>query len=331
MIELVTGVPGSGKSLFCVKKLVEAKKEGRPIFTDIEGLSVEGVMPAPDDWRDTPEGSLIIYDEAQRRFPSTGRPGVPDDERLRALETHRHSGHDLVFITQRPAMVHHHIRGLVGRHTHCHRVAGLKACTLFTWDMAVADPYDYHTKQQADVQRWTYPKALFGLYKSATVHTHKIRIPKKLGVVLLLLALGASYVGYRFYHQSPTTNPALVKGEGERAGERGGARPPPPAAPLPTSDRYSWSSTAKAVPVMGCIASTTRCMCFADTGEPLALSDAQCLSAITAPLPRALRAQTADSQSLEAPGQAAASMVPAVAQEAAEKVESAVLSVGPQV
>ena len=77
MLTLITGVPGSGKSLRAVYELKKALDAGRPCYSDIEGLNMPGVLPAPDDWRTTPEGSFIVYDEAQKRpqFASTGRPG----------------------------------------------------------------------------------------------------------------------------------------------------------------------------------------------------------------------------------------------------------------
>ena len=150
MLTLITGVPGAGKSLRAVALVQDALKAGRAVYSDIDGHNAPGVQAAPDDWRDTPEGSLVVYDEAQRKFPSTGKPGVAEDERIRALETHRHTGHDIVFITQSPALIHHHIRKLVGRHIHVHRAAGLKRATLYTWDFAVASPNDRVEQQRAD-------------------------------------------------------------------------------------------------------------------------------------------------------------------------------------
>ncbi len=41
------------------------------------------------DWRDTPEGSLVVYDEAQQvhLYPSNAQRGPVTDERLTAMET----------------------------------------------------------------------------------------------------------------------------------------------------------------------------------------------------------------------------------------------------
>jgi len=188
MIYLITGVPGSGKSLRTIQMILDFQKDGRTVYADIEGLNIEGVLKSPDDWTTTPEGSVVIYDECQKIFPSTGKAGVSEDPRLRALETHRHTGHDLIFITQAPTFVHHHIRKLVGKHIHCYRALGLKGCTLFSWDGVCDNPNGYHERKNADSQRWTYPTKLFTYYKSATVHTHKFKMPKKI-IVLIISAL----------------------------------------------------------------------------------------------------------------------------------------------
>ena len=64
---LITGTPGSGKSLFAVAKILELQKQfpDRELFADIEGLQIDGVERSPEDWRETPENSIIFYDEAQ--------------------------------------------------------------------------------------------------------------------------------------------------------------------------------------------------------------------------------------------------------------------------
>ncbi len=75
MIYLVTGVPGSGKTLFSIGMIHDWLKEGRQVYADIEGLNIDGVEAAPDDWRDNPEGSVVVYDECQQKFPADGTGG----------------------------------------------------------------------------------------------------------------------------------------------------------------------------------------------------------------------------------------------------------------
>lgn len=197
MIYLITGVPGSGKSLRTIYMILDFQKQGRTVYADIDGLNIDGVLPSPSDWTTTPEGSVVIYDECQKIFPSTGKSGVAEDSRLRALETHRHTGHDLIFITQAPTFVHHHIRKLVGKHLHCYRALGLKGCTIFSWEGVCDNPNGYHERKSADSERWSYPPKLFQYYKSATVHTHKFKMPKKL--ILLLITAFALIAGALFF------------------------------------------------------------------------------------------------------------------------------------
>lgn len=70
MMYLITGMPGNGKTLYAVDFIRKERAKGREVFSDIKGLTIEGVQPAPDDWRTIPNGALVVYDEAHKRFPS---------------------------------------------------------------------------------------------------------------------------------------------------------------------------------------------------------------------------------------------------------------------
>lgn len=291
MITLITAVPGSGKTLWTIGEIFKLLKEGRRVYANINGLLIDGVHPAPDDWRETPEGSAVIYDECQEIYPSNAKPGVVHDERITAMERHRQTGHDLYFITQAPTFVHHHIRKLVGRHLHLYRPNGLQGANIYTWNFTCDNPNDRHEQERADHELWKYPKENYKFYKSATVHTHKFRFPKKIGFVLALILCGFSYVVFQlkdglFSHTDQNTlKPAAEVAQAE----------PPPAAIA--SNQYTWSSSPAAVPVAGCIASEARgkCMCFDKDGVTLDMTNGQCLSVINSPLPRAFSAQKKDS------------------------------------
>lgn len=196
MLYLVTGTPGSGKTLRAVSWVEPWLSEGRPVYTNIDGLAMN-VEPLPDSWQDAPDGAVVVFDEAQQFFPSTGRAGVAESEDVRALETHRHRGIDLLFITQHPNLIHHHIRKLVGHHEHIERIFGSQSATVFRWQQA-ADIADKSARSNADKVTWRFPRRLYSAYQSATVHTHKFTIPRKLvfiGVVIAGLA-GLSVYGY---------------------------------------------------------------------------------------------------------------------------------------
>lgn len=277
MIYLITGVPGSGKSLKAVQMILEWKAAGRTIFADIEGLEIEGVQRSPEDWRDTPEGSVVVYDECQRIFPSTGRAGVADDPRIRAMETHRHTGHDLVFITQAPTFLHHHIRKLVGKHYHVYRAMGLNAATIYSWEGTCSDVDDRKERRRADASRWSYPKDLFKYYKSATVHTHKFKIPKK-ALMYILAACAAIALAIWLLTRSTIGNyVGMEKDEATPTAAAGGvAMPPPAAGDYPTQalrDLHEAPPVTRSI--IGCV-SGRFCRCFGSDGLVLALPETTC-------------------------------------------------------
>ena len=126
---ILTGVPGSGKTFFAVKKikdLIDAKesfyedgvKVNFLILHDIEGLKVSDPRVLPHVWNadmfndlsmtlylnslrlqyglDPRDKIYIFVDEAQRYFPSF----LKDPQIILFFDTHRHKGVELYLITQ---------------------------------------------------------------------------------------------------------------------------------------------------------------------------------------------------------------------------------------
>ncbi len=286
MITLITAVPGSGKTLYSIGLIVEALKEGRPVFHNINGLVVDKfpnnhlLNDAPDDWRDCPNGSLVIYDEAQQPhlYPSNAQRGKVEDERLTAMETHRHGGYDLVFITQAPTFVHHHIRKLVGQHIHLYRGRGVKGAVRYEWSHTCESPNDRREQERAVSAMWPFPKEYFAYYTSAVMHTHKFKLPFKL-VLLILAVLG----GLVFIVSNLVSNDGLAVLSEKSLPVVADASL---SLPVPAQRPYAWSSASAAVPVAGCISSATKCMCFSADGVTLEMEDSACMSIIKSPLPR---------------------------------------------
>lgn len=293
MIKLITAVPGSGKTLSAIAMIIEGLEAGRPVFTNINGL-VKDKFPnnsllqeAPDDWRDTPEGSLVIYDEAQQAhlYPSNAQRGKVEDERLTAMETHRHSGHDLVFITQAPTFVHHHIRKLVGEHIHLYRGRGVGGAMRYEWSHTCDSPNDRKEQERATGVFWKFPKEHFAYYTSAVMHTHKFKIPYKIVAIFSVVALILSFVGYNLIANdglAVLSEPVKVEAQAEMLAS---------ARPVVKTDIYSWSAAPAAVSVAGCMANhdTSKCQCYDDDGKTLALEHSQCLSILNNPLPRSVK------------------------------------------
>jgi zona occludens toxin (predicted ATPase) len=188
------------------------------------------------------------------------------------METHRHTGHDLVFITQAPTFVHHHIRKLTGKHIHCYRAMGLKGCTLFKWDGVCDNPNGYHERKLADTERWTYPAELFQCYKSATVHTHKFKIPSKLiwlsGFALLVIGSAVAY--------------GMNSGIAETIEGSVSASPTARSAPGDVPSTFNDitlqevnNASVNLVSVSGCV-SGKFCRCFDRDGNQIDLQPAMC-------------------------------------------------------
>lgn len=309
MLYLVTGMPGNGKTLYAVDWLIlqmeadaKAVKGGslpRSFYTDIEGFDFDAVekltgyrvQPAPDDWRETPKGSVLVYDEAHRRFPSTGKPGRSEDVRVRDLDTHRHGGYDLLFITQWPSKVHHELRQLVGEHVHLNRAMGLESAGLFRWPRVQADPYDERQREKAEEEIWKFPKDRYALYQSSTLHTasHKFKLPKKFwaglsSLMVVLLVLWALWAVVVKGHQ---------KGDDSVETEKG-ARPSALALAAPASSvtsltpgmgSYSAISTEPAPTLAGCVASEIRCRCFNSDGFQIDMAVQECRRVLENPMP----------------------------------------------
>lgn len=176
-ITLRTGLPGSGKSLRTVERILEELEKGVTVYTcNINDLSIKGVIdfPDPTKWQELPANSILFVDECQRFFPSRRAGEVP--QHIRAMETIRHMGVRLELITQRPTYIDSHIRGLCGVHEHLLRKNGKEASQLFRWDEVEDEPKSENSRRKADTSTYHFRPSLFQHYKSAELHTMKRRI-----------------------------------------------------------------------------------------------------------------------------------------------------------
>lgn len=202
MLTLITAKPGSYKSAKAATLAIKYLKEGRPVYTNIDQFDYDGANPLPEDndWRNTPDGSVIIYDEAQQFdfLQYKGREKLSSDERVKALEVHRHTGHDIFLVTQSPSFLHNHILSLVGSHYHLHRAYGRGFADVFLWRYAVTMPDSTGAKNKAESHEKFKPDSkIFEKYKSTTLDTHKLKIPPlyfKLGGFLAAVVLLIAYM-----------------------------------------------------------------------------------------------------------------------------------------
>lgn len=313
MIYLITGTPGGGKSLRAVWYAEEFLRMGRAVFGNIDGYSrqapIPGMVPlvkdlnsgkwsggTGGDWRETPPGSVVIYDEAQRDFPQRSN-SLPVPEIIRAMEHHRHTGHDLLFVTHHPNHLDHWLRRLVGKHDHLRRLGGMSRVALISADTVMELPVGVESSA-GEKTFWKYPKSLYDAYESATFHTVKHRLPQPVIFLLALLVLAVAGGFWAISHFSGSAKPSLASASGAAPAAASGAAPPEPSLvvnrllalkpvevrPLLPLDEYL-QQVKSSRSVMGCAKSALSCKCWDVSGDPLLISDQICSALMEKGLP----------------------------------------------
>lgn len=295
MLNLITAVPGSGKTLFLLKTVSEvAKKDDRQVYysgiplTD-QGKEVLGwiELDDPEKWHELPAGAIIVIDECQRVFPPR-RTGTNIPKHVSMFETHRHHGFDVWLITQAPRLMDSHIRQLVNKHYHLKRMFGGKIAALLSWDCCEELPNTTGASARCiDKKKFHYPREVFGWYKSAELHTHKLQLPRKLLLTLALLVIApiAVYTSVAYVRDlgKPVEKKSVQVGQVSQSRDASApassavqAKPMTPVEfqqttiPLDparpeTAPRYDHLNTPTAMPaVSGCIKSATKCTCYTD-------------------------------------------------------------------
>lgn len=309
MINLITGLPGNGKTLFAIGFIdAWAKRENRPVFysgitlteqgkqelgwTEIDGL----------EWFTAPAGAIILIDEAQRVFrPRAHGREVP--KHVEQLETHRHSGLDLVLITQHPMLIDNEVRRLAGNHRHVVRMMGMERATVHEWSEVRQDCEKGNRREDSNKTLWPYDKRVYELYKSAEVHTVKRRIPKivylTIGAFLAVVVAvgGMVYYSKKFTAKPVTADASSVAGPSADVSRVSPGRlsDKPVFDPIADAKQYVAMSTPRvqglpqtapkydeltkptAVPVpVACVASANKCLCYTQQGTRMDVRDQQC-------------------------------------------------------
>jgi zona occludens toxin len=98
---LISAPIRTGKTLYTMKLIFEYLNKGRQVYTNIVGIKVDGVISVassindPFDWRDLPNGSVVVWDEAHEH-PSFSEQDLlktfkidetPFDELLQSLNS----------------------------------------------------------------------------------------------------------------------------------------------------------------------------------------------------------------------------------------------------
>lgn len=213
MLFLRTGLPGAGKTLNTIKEIDEEhqadpenpelrlhKDPDHPdlpprtiYYNGIPDLKIDKLKSkwvewdTPEKWFELPDGAIIVIDEAQGTFGTDiGRARV---EKVTRFEKHRHHGWDIHLITQHPSLLAPAVRKLVGKHLNFIRPYGrTKGVFRHEYEMCIDSPEKRVNFKMAQESKITFDPHYFGLYKSATVHTHKKVTPRFVKMLPVYLA-----------------------------------------------------------------------------------------------------------------------------------------------
>lgn len=251
MFTLITGLPGTGKSLYAVWELLrkipgstvkglDGEDVQRVLYCNIDGLLLEHERIEKEDLLNAREwaepGQVIAFDEVQDALPHVGS-GASLPDVINWMSKHRHNGVDVVFMTQHPMLIDARLRRLVNRHIHLRRLGKTENAIVYEWD---ACNTNLNFSQVMSKAPWRYPKEGYDLYKSAELHTKPVgRLPALVWVIGIALIL-AAVMGYRFFtrtlpHDKPPTRTAteIAERNARRDAEKLAARTPTKAEPAP--------------------------------------------------------------------------------------------------
>lgn len=289
MIYLTTGTPGSFKTLstlmyvenFRQKELKEGR-ERNVYYYNISGLTLPNWLPFdhPQTWYELPDNSIVVIDECQKEDCGFGaKSHLQKQERtITELETHRHRGFDLFLITQGPHLINSRIKPLTNIHRHLRRMNGWDRAKLYQSDGIIANPENKNNLKDIE-NKWFKPdKKFFDVYKSATMHTVKKRIPKLfwwllLVVVILCYFLFSAYDLFDKKVNNDSPDPASVVSETPQyfpekvSSDDDGFNPilayKPRIEHMPeTAPAYDELRRPVSFPKPNCLANADRCICY---------------------------------------------------------------------
>ena len=209
-VELITGTPGAGKTLFIVKKVVDVLlKTGRPIYHNVNQLNVPGdhVHYVDDDhpfgpcnWHNRTEeeckGAIFIFDEIQHQYPPRSSSSkIPPW--IAAFQTHRHKGLDFYILTQDPSFIDHGVKKIVDHHYHLYRPFRFARSTLYEYQGVSSSPGPEMTFANAQKSSFVFQKKYFQFYRSSADHNMKAHPPWKL--IGMTVALAVALVGMTWF------------------------------------------------------------------------------------------------------------------------------------
>lgn len=241
MIYLYSATPGTGKTCWVVKQLIDnwlndPENANRKIYHNINGLKIDGLYPAPDDFRECDDGSIIIYDEAQdiEHYSSDSRANNPV---AKELSKHRHRGFDIHFITQDPSLLHKYVLKNTFMHYYLWRPAQRKTIEIFTFARAIVSPTKTDFKNAFDKKLWRFEERYLQYYKSTVVNTSKKIGSQKIAGIITTGLIFAIMIGAMIYpavkQSKSITDTKTAKNEPQATAQTEKDQHAPKAPPTP--------------------------------------------------------------------------------------------------
>ncbi|MDF1636433.1 MULTISPECIES: zonular occludens toxin domain-containing protein [Alcanivorax] len=223
MFWLFTGKPGTSKTSHTLDFVLHDKRFAvqdsttrRPVYyRGIRDLSPElGWHELSDtdtqNWPDhLPDGAVLIVDEAQQIWPVRA-PSKAVPPGLTALETHRHHGWDIIFISQDPSLLDTHARKICNEQYHFSRPFGAPFVIEYHSGSGYVNPSSKAELATCIQTKRKLPKRVWDLYKSAEVHTHKFK-PPKIIFILPVIAAFAGFLVWYFLNNYGTGSPETAQ------------------------------------------------------------------------------------------------------------------------
>lgn len=195
-IWFITGVPGSGKTLYTLQNyVIPSLRKGRTVYHNIEGLDErrlwistffddidpihvsQNLIKIPDNEiktfydyiasqpREKAANALVIIDEVQNIYSARDYQSKENKQVISYLTTHRHFGHDVVFITQHQDNVDVAVRRMTDQSKlidNNKNFFSKNSCTVKTYNRDQIDPR--LPAPHSTVSR--YDKRVYCIYKS---------------------------------------------------------------------------------------------------------------------------------------------------------------------
>lgn len=197
MIYLTTGANGSGKTLLTLRDVrAQQLRENRPVyyhgFEAAAPILEFGWLPFdPKNWQDLPDGSICVMDECQNEFPARGKADVPDYVNAIA-QFRRKRGFDFWMITPHPMLLDIFVRRCIESpswHRHLKRNFGTTLVSVLKWNAPNTQPEKPGSGDTGEVTTVAYPTEVYSWYKSASLHTGKVKIPFRVWVFVATLLI----------------------------------------------------------------------------------------------------------------------------------------------